>query len=226
MSFRLRAVRALVLLAGFHLMSVVLLGAMGVFDWLLVTRMSTERAAWFEGMVLTVTVLLAVAILRGMSVSLRAGRLGPVPNAVAVTPEEQPELWEQVRAAAEVTGERPPDELYLVAEVNAAVAEQTRLLGLLPGRRRMLLGVPLLAGPSARNFIRPKVFDGLAGLVHLHLAAAGHAAPDIAWSGRPGVVFPEAWEEHMDDAVDAAVGDAPDTAPLRALLAGTRPLPA
>ncbi|MGW5465332.1 M48 family metalloprotease [Streptomyces sp. NPDC003996] len=532
MTFRLRAVRALVLLAGFYVMGVVLLSAMAAFDWLLVTRLLTAQAAWLEGMVLTVTVLLAAAILRGMFAFLRAGRLGPVPHAVAVRPEDQPELWEQVRAAAEVTGERPPDELYLVAEVNAGVAEHNRLLGLLPGRRRMLLGLPLLAGltvpqlravlahefghyanldtrlggvtmrgrkavlhtvevfqegstrlhhvlgalyvgyarmflrtsqsvarhqelaadqmaaryagrdatvaalrvlpvlaaahthyletyaamggplgalppvgevhggfrrllaartgdrlaalsagrrpprphqydshppaaerialieklpaedradgpvdeaaaltllhdpdrlfaaleartlpqeaarlrrmswddlvmaravadaegwcrplrvavaralrssahdadgtvtarrdapaegaandrlpgleeildafdrgllwmavadrmpkphqaarligPSARNFIRPKIFDGLAGMVHLRLAEAGHATPDIAWSGQPGLILPEAWEKGMDDALDAAVADTPDTAPLRALLADSR----
>ncbi|MFF1927692.1 M48 family metalloprotease [Streptomyces sp. NPDC058228] len=146
MTFRLRALRALVLLAGFFQIGVVLLAAMALLDWLLVTRLSTAKAAWFEGAVLTVTMLLALAILRGMFTFLRAGRLGPVPHGVAVKPDDQPELWEQVRAAAEATGERPPDELYLVAEVNAGVAEQSRLLGLLPGRRRMLLGLPLLAG--------------------------------------------------------------------------------
>ncbi|MFE8950370.1 hypothetical protein [Streptomyces sp. NPDC007856] len=77
-----------------------------------------------------------------------------------------------------------------------------------------------LVGPSARNFIRPKVFDGLAGMVHLRLAHAGHTTPDIAWSGRPGLALPEEWEKAMDDALDAAVADTPDTAPLRALLAG------
>ncbi|MGW1810848.1 M48 family metalloprotease [Streptomyces sp. NPDC002078] len=146
MTFRLRAVRAFALLVGFFVMGVVLLLAMAVLDWLLLTRLFTARAAWFEGMALTVTVLLAAAILRGMFAFLRAGRLGPVPHAVAVTPQDQPGLWEQIRVAAEVTGQRPPDELHLIAEVNAKVAEQSRLLGLLPGRRRMLLGLPLLAG--------------------------------------------------------------------------------
>ncbi|MGW1966202.1 hypothetical protein ACWCPD_38800 [Streptomyces sp. NPDC001935] len=37
-----------------------------------------------------------------------------------------------------------------------------------------------LTGPSARNFIRPKIFDGLAGMVHLHLVRDGHAVPDQA----------------------------------------------
>lgn len=148
MSFRLRAVRALTLLVGFHLMGVALLSAIAVFDRLLMTRLFTARAAWFEGMVLTVTALLAAAILRGLFAFLRAGRLGPVPHGVAVTPQDQPELWGQIQAAAEVTGQRPPNEVYLIAEVNAGVAEQSRLLGLLPGRRRMLLGLPLLGGPT------------------------------------------------------------------------------
>ncbi|MER6288133.1 M48 family metallopeptidase [Streptomyces sviceus] len=146
MAFRLRAVRACALLVGFFLMGAMLLSAMVVLDWLLMTRLFTAQAAWLEGMVLTVTVLLAAAIVRGMFAFLRAGRLGPVLDAVPVTPEDQPELWQQIHITAEATGQRPPDELYLVAEVNAGVAEHSRLLGLLPGRRRMHLGLPLLAG--------------------------------------------------------------------------------
>ncbi|NNN32446.1 hypothetical protein HLK59_19185 [Streptomyces sp. S3(2020)] len=76
-----------------------------------------------------------------------------------------------------------------------------------------------LTGASARNFIRPRVFDALAGMIHLRLTESGRAEPDIAWSGQPGLVLPESWEEGMDSAVDAAVADTPDTAPLRALLA-------
>ncbi|MEZ0068208.1 Zn-dependent protease with chaperone function [Streptacidiphilus sp. MAP12-20] len=146
MTFRLRAVRALVLLAGFYLLGVVLLAVMGVVDWLLVTRLFVAPAAWLIAVILMSTAVAAVTILRGMYAFLRAGRLRPVSDAVPVTPEEQPELWEQVRAAAAATGELPPDELYLTADVNASVAEESRLLGLLPGRRRMFLGLPLLAG--------------------------------------------------------------------------------
>ncbi|MYX45208.1 peptidase, partial [Streptomyces sp. SID89] len=123
------------MLAGFFLIGVVLLSAMAVLDWLLMKRLFTARAAWFEVTLLTVTGLLAAAILRGIFAFLRAGRLRPVPDAMAVTPN-QPELCEQIRVAAEVTGQQPPDELYLVAEVNAGVAERSRLLGLLHGRRR------------------------------------------------------------------------------------------
>ncbi|MDR6974170.1 Zn-dependent protease with chaperone function [Streptomyces sp. 3330] len=133
-------------MAGFWLMGVLLLVVMAMADWLLVTRLFTGENAWGGAVAVTMTWLVAVAILRGMYAFVRAGRPGSVSHAVAVTPEDQPELWEQVRAAAEVAGERPPEELYLVADVNAGVSEQSRLLGLLGGRRRMLLGVPLLAG--------------------------------------------------------------------------------
>ncbi len=154
--FRLSVLRAFVLLAGFFLMGFVLLAAMGALDWLIVTRVFVDRAAWAEGALLTVTVVLALAILQGMLAFLKAGRLQPERHALAVDPDEQPELWGLVRAAAEATGERPPDELYLEARVNAAVAEQSRLLGLLPGRRRMYIGLPLLVGttvPQLRSVI-------------------------------------------------------------------------
>ncbi|MEU7339628.1 M48 family metallopeptidase [Streptomyces sp. NPDC007074] len=144
MSFRLRAARAFTLLVGFYLMGIVLLPAIAAVDWLLITHLFSARAAWFEGTLLTVSALLAIAILRGFFAFIQAGRLSPLPHALPVTPHDQPELWAQIQAAAEVTGQRPPDELYLVAEANAGVAEQSRLLGLLPGRRRMLIGLPLL----------------------------------------------------------------------------------
>ncbi|WP_042364633.1 hypothetical protein [Streptacidiphilus neutrinimicus] len=54
---------------------------------------------------------------------------------------------------------------------------------------------------------------------------AGHALPDITWSGAPGVALPGAWEAGMDDALDAAVSDTPDTTPLRALLAAADQVP-
>ncbi|MCX4994005.1 M48 family metallopeptidase [Streptomyces longwoodensis] len=156
MGFRLRVLRAFVLLAGFFLMGFVLLAAMAVLDWLLVTRVFVDRAEWAAATLVTGTVVVAVAILQGMFAFLRAGRLETERHAVAVGPEDQPELWDLVRAAAGATGERPPDELYLDADVNAGVTEQGRLLGLLPGRRRMYLGLPLLAGltvPQLRGIL-------------------------------------------------------------------------
>jgi hypothetical protein len=82
-----------------------------------------------------------------------------------------------------------------------------------------------LTGESARNFLRPAVFDALGGLVHLRLLAASQVTARIAWAGTPGIALPDAWERGMDAALDAATSDTPDTGPLRALLADTAPLP-
>ncbi|NUS16952.1 MAG: peptidase, partial [Streptomyces sp.] len=75
-------------------------------------------------------------------------------------------------------------------------------------------------------YMRPAVFDALAGMVHLRLLAAGAVSARIAWGGTPGIGLPDVWEDGMDAALDAATSDAPDTKPLRALLADPAPLPA
>ncbi|MFE5208726.1 M48 family metalloprotease [Streptomyces sp. NPDC056600] len=149
---RLRVVRAFVLLIGFFLLGFVLLAALGALDWLLLTRAAAgARTSLAQGGALTASLLLAVAIVQGMLAFLRAGRLRKEWDAIAVTPDAQPELWALVRAAAEATGEQPPDELYLDTQVNAAVSEASRMLGLLPGRRRMRIGVPLLVGMTVQQ---------------------------------------------------------------------------
>lgn len=76
-----------------------------------------------------------------------------------------------------------------------------------------------LTGASARAFVRPRIWDGLAGLILLHLVGTGDARPGTSWSADPGLVLPDAWERGMDAAVDAALADTPDTTALRGLLA-------
>ncbi|MFD0381717.1 M48 family metallopeptidase [Streptomyces stramineus] len=88
--------------------------------------------------------LLGYPVLRG-AFALGASTGGDK-EALPVTEADQPELWAAVRSLAERSGTRPPDEILLTGEVNAAVSEDARLLGLLPGRRRLYLGVPLLTG--------------------------------------------------------------------------------
>jgi Zn-dependent protease with chaperone function len=53
-------------------------------------------------------------------------------------------LWARVRQLAAQVGTRAPRRIYLVPKVNAAVWENPRLLGLIPGPRQMMIGVPLL----------------------------------------------------------------------------------
>ncbi|MFF0557013.1 M48 family metallopeptidase [Streptomyces sp. NPDC004266] len=140
MGATLRALRALVLLTGFHLLGLVLLALLGALDW----------AAWLWAPAVwalrtyAVSFVLAVPVVRGM-LMLRAPRdegLAGVP----VTGAEEPRLWEAVRELAALLGTRAPDEIRLTADMNAAVTEDARLLGLLGGTRRLYLGLPLVAG--------------------------------------------------------------------------------
>lgn len=61
-----------------------------------------------------------------------------------VSRAQQPELWGFVDEIARATRTRGPSVLRLVPEANAAVEEDARLLGLLPGRRTLEVGLPLL----------------------------------------------------------------------------------
>lgn len=140
MGATLRALRALVLLLGFYLLSLVLLAALIGLDVLVFS--------WGHGPLTAkvgfVTVLLAIPVVRGM-LMLRTpkGEDGP---GIPVAEADEPRLWALVRDIAAAAGTRAPDRIVLTGEVNAAVSENPRLLGLLPGPRRLYLGVPLLTG--------------------------------------------------------------------------------
>ncbi|GHF20831.1 M48 family metalloprotease [Streptomyces morookaense] len=140
MGTSLRALRALVLLAGFYLLALVVLG---VF-------VGVDVAAWMRApavaaiKITAVTVVLGLPVLKGVF-ALGASK-GGEEHGLPVTEGRQPELWRAVRSLAERSGTRAPDEIVLTGDVNAAVSEDTRMLGLLPGRRRLYLGVPLLTG--------------------------------------------------------------------------------
>ncbi|MDN3265109.1 M48 family metalloprotease [Streptomyces sp. CSDS2] len=140
MGATLRALRALVLLLGFYALSLVLLAALAGVDVLVFS--------WGHGALTAkvgfVTVLLAIPVVRGM-LMLRTPK-GEDPPGLPVTDTDEPRLWALVRELAAAAGTRAPDRLLLTGEVNASVSEEPRLLGLLPGPRRLTLGVPLLTG--------------------------------------------------------------------------------
>ncbi|WTO35410.1 M48 family metalloprotease [Streptomyces achromogenes] len=140
MGATLRALRALVLLLGFYLLSLVLLAALAGVDVLVF--------GWGHGPLTAkvgfVTVLLAIPVVRGM-LMLRTPK-GEDPPGLPVTDADEPRLWALVRELAAAAGTRAPDRILLTGEVNASVSEEPRLLGLLPGPRRLTLGVPLLIG--------------------------------------------------------------------------------
>ncbi|MEU8433738.1 M48 family metallopeptidase [Streptomyces sp. NPDC029216] len=140
MGASLRALRALVLLAGFYLLGAILLSLLGLLDWAAFSVLHGPAA----GKVLVVSAVLAVPIVRGMFM-LGAPDPEPTPG-VPATEAGEPALWQAVREVAAQVGTRAPDEILLTDEVNAAVSEDARLLGLRSGTRRLLIGLPLMAG--------------------------------------------------------------------------------
>lgn len=131
-----RALLAVLLLVLFPFF-VVALGVVGVIAGFQVGH----RAG---GQIALVSIGLMIALGFALVRALRT-RLTP-PTGPRLTRQEQPQLWRMVDELAEQARTRPPDEITLVPEINAAVSEDTRVLGLLPGRRYMMIGLPLLAG--------------------------------------------------------------------------------
>ncbi|EMF54654.1 MULTISPECIES: M48 family metallopeptidase [Streptomyces] len=140
MGATLRALRALVLLAGFYLLGVLLLAALAGADYLLYLYAPSSLAPKLY----VVSVLLAIPLVRGLFM-LRTPK-GEDPPGLPVTEADEPALWRTVRELAAAVGTRAPSRIVLTADVNAAVSEDARLLGLLPGPRHLYLGMPLTQG--------------------------------------------------------------------------------
>lgn len=136
----LRAALAVLLLAGFYVVAIALLVALGLGGvW--VYQQGNERAG--------VQLFFAVGVAAvGLVIGIRqVARAKPEPEpGLVLTHDDAPELWSTVAELAAAAQTRPPDEVRLVAEVNAAVSEDVRHLGLVGGTRRLYLGVPLLVG--------------------------------------------------------------------------------
>ncbi|MCW2864489.1 MAG: hypothetical protein JWP48_6197 [Actinoallomurus sp.] len=133
-----RAAVAVVLLAGFYVLVTAIAAGTGVLDFYAIKY---GHAGGFK--VAAFATLGAFAMLRGVFVVGRRQDTDEQPG-VAVTARDEPELWRTVTELAAQVRTRVPDEIRLVPEVNAAVSEDARLLGLIPGRRRMYVGVPLM----------------------------------------------------------------------------------
>jgi hypothetical protein len=169
-----RAAVALMLMMGFYLLAlaVVAFGLAGIAGAVLMTYQFVSagggQGAAFPGsapVLLAGLIPLVWGVLRGvLAVSRPAFDLdGPdVDIAVPKPPvgeEEEAErsdpalwagrrLWPMVTELAEKVGTEAPAELHLTAEVNAAVREHTRFLGLVGGTRTLDIGIPLLAALS------------------------------------------------------------------------------
>ena len=65
-----------------------------------------------------------------IEVAMSRPQLKPGTN---ISPEDAPELWAMVTGLAQVARTRSPEQIRLVSEANAAVSEDSRLLGLIGG---------------------------------------------------------------------------------------------
>jgi Zn-dependent protease with chaperone function len=131
------------LLLGFYVMGFGLLAGLVVLDVVLYrlnnTGQAVLRLSAFEGIVL-------IAMVHGVGAAIKpGGKDGP---GVAITPDAEPELWERVRRVAGAVGTRGPDGIRIDSSCSAAVWEHGHMLGLLPGKRRMVIGAPLLLALS------------------------------------------------------------------------------
>ena len=167
MKYTLRALLAVGLLLGFYLLCAGVLVALGLAIYEVTSHDVAGALVVKLGIV---TLLAALAIGRGLfGRSKRAN--APTPG-WTVSPTDQPTLWAEVRELAERAGTLPPQEIRLVAEVNAAVSEDSKLLGLIPGTRRLFVGVPILMGLSALQF-RSVLAHELGHYSGRHTALAG-----------------------------------------------------
>ncbi|MBC3842758.1 hypothetical protein GXW82_28985 [Streptacidiphilus sp. 4-A2] len=95
------------------------------------------------------TAVVACVLLYGLY-AVRADNRPPA-GGLRVTPAQQPELWALVRRSAQSVGVRAPHALWLTDDAELTARQSGRLLGLLPGRRRLRLGLPLLVGLSEQQ---------------------------------------------------------------------------
>ncbi|MFE2545549.1 M48 family metallopeptidase [Actinacidiphila glaucinigra] len=168
----LQAVLLLVLLLGFYVMTLGLLAAIVAADVVLTDV--ALRQGYVTFLFLGISVAFASPLVSGLFASVR-GVNRHRPDGIRVTAQEQPELWARVRRVAEAMETSAPVELWLVAEPVAAVWQSSWVLGLIPGPRRMVLGIPFLTGLTERQ-IDAVIAHELGHFAQRHTVLAGLAA--------------------------------------------------
>lgn len=134
-----RAAVATVMLAGFYVLALVMFGAAAGLGVWIASATSTLVAVKLIGPALVAGVGAAAV---GLWRTLRAKPAQP--EGLPLGPDQAPDLWQMVHELAGVVQTRVPDEIRIIPEVNAAVVEQSRLLGLIGGRRLLYIGLPLV----------------------------------------------------------------------------------
>jgi Zn-dependent protease with chaperone function len=132
-SFLGRASLAVALLVGFYVLA---FGVVAILGFIAITGITEGAVAW------VLPAGLAIAgILRGVFFLERGDGK---PLGLPVDARSEPKLVALVSEVAAAMQTRPPDEIYLIPDVNAFVYEHGRLLGLIRTRRVMGIGLALI----------------------------------------------------------------------------------
>ncbi|WP_051799829.1 M48 family metallopeptidase [Catenuloplanes japonicus] len=174
MTTAFRALVSIIMLVGFYLVALVLFAAgTGLAVWIAVNTRAGAAPAKFAFVIFFATVW---AVGYGTWKAVR--EQNSPPNGIPLTRQNAPHLWATVDELAQAVGTRTPDEIFLVASVNAAVSEKTRLMGLIGGRRTMLIGMPLLQAFTVAQ-LRSVLAHELGHLSGAHTRLAG-----VSYRGR------------------------------------------
>ncbi len=140
-SLALRALTAVLLVAGFYLLALGMAAGLLWLAWWDITEKGGHAQVIFFGGGIGAMILWAI-LPRRIPYDI------PGPALIA---EDQPELFEVIAAVAQATGQRMPTEVYLAHEVNAGVLRVGGLLGFRT-RRVLELGLPLLQSLPISQF--------------------------------------------------------------------------
>ena len=77
----------------------------------------------------------------------------PEPDAVVLSPQDDAQFTAAVHALSRAIGIRPPSEIRLSHQANAWVQFSPGFAGLLGGQKTLTIGLPLVAGMSARQLV-------------------------------------------------------------------------
>jgi len=141
-SHRRRALLAVLVLVGFYVLS------LGVVGSLITASVMLHMTGGSLALLDITTIATTVAVVPAVFALDRRVRDFRRQGCLAVSREEQPQLWRLVEELASAAGSEPPASLLISADTNAGVLQTGSFLGLLPGRRTMVLGLPLVAALS------------------------------------------------------------------------------
>jgi Zn-dependent protease with chaperone function len=181
---------AVAMLAGFLLVAALQL-VLVVVPVLLLLSMLPRAAALRFGLPLCIATVgvMAYATWR----ALRGRR--PERSGIPVGRSDAPQLWSLVDGAAAVAGVKPPSSVTVVADAVAALVDRSRMLGVLPGRRDLYVGLPLLQAwdvTQVRAVVAHELGHGsprlgrLAPLAYRGRVAVGRAATRIPQNNPAG----------------------------------------